>query len=111
MSDQIIDSSELMQNLHSCFLIDKILNFIIIIIKLFKTIKHYKNYKTLYSFNFKCLKLYNYCCAVVFRKLRRRQIAEFPLGLARVDGSDQASKMRWALSKPFSILSPHAVAQ
>ena len=34
----------------------------------------------------KCLKLYNYCCAAVFWKLRRRQIAEFPLGLARVDG-------------------------
>ncbi len=30
-------------------------------------------------------KLYNYCCAAVFWKLRRRQIAEFPLGLARVD--------------------------
>jgi hypothetical protein len=25
--------------------------------------------------------------------------------------SDQASKMRWALSKPSSIRSPHAVAQ
>ncbi len=30
-------------------------------------------------------KLYNYCCAAVFWKLWRRQIAEFPLGLARVD--------------------------
>ncbi len=34
------------------------------------------------------LKLYNYYCAVVFWKLRRRQIAEFPLGLARADGLD-----------------------
>jgi hypothetical protein len=30
-------------------------------------------------------KLYNYCCAAVFWKLWHRQIAEFPLGLARVD--------------------------
>ncbi len=34
----------------------------------------------------KCLKLYNYCCAAVFWKLLRRQIAEFPLGQARADG-------------------------
>ncbi len=33
----------------------------------------------------KCLELSNYNCAAILWKLRRRQIAEFPLGLARVD--------------------------
>ncbi len=34
----------------------------------------------------KCLKFYNYCCAAVFWKLRHREIAEFPLWLARANG-------------------------
>ncbi len=39
-------------------------------------------------------KLYNYCCAAVFWKLRRRQIAEFPLGLARVDGLNLLNRVK-----------------
>jgi hypothetical protein len=38
-------------------------------------------------------KLYNYYCATIFWKLRRHQIAEFPLGLPRADGLDEHVNM------------------
>jgi hypothetical protein len=73
----IIGFSEPMQNLHSQFYSETILNFIIIIIIIII------NYKVLLSIIkyyrvliLKCLKLNNYYCDAVFWKLRRRQIVE-----------------------------------
>jgi hypothetical protein len=48
-------------------------------------------------------KLYNYCCAAVFWKLRRRQIAEFPLGLARVDVYNHI-KLKYKMCMPVPVM-------